>query len=49
LTCHVIDREWVFQNYTLQTKEMPADHTADNIASELEVFLQEWKIECKVQ
>lgn len=47
LTCHVIDRQWVFQNYTLQTQEMPADHTAHNISSELEVFLQEWKIEYK--
>jgi len=26
----VIDREWVVQNYTLQTREMPANHAARN-------------------
>ena len=35
ISCHFIDQEWELHSYWLETRELPIDHTAQNIASEL--------------
>jgi len=40
-----VDHEFKLQSHLLETKEFPEDHTVANIAEELELMLDEWKLD----
>lgn len=45
LTIHYVDHEFKLQSHLLKTKDFPEDHTGANIAEELELMLDEWKLD----
>ena len=48
LTCHAIDSEWQLKSMILCTRELPEEHTADNLSDALKEMMTEWKILSKV-
>ena len=48
LTCHAIDGEWVLRSMVLSTRELPVDHTAENLSFALTEVMTEWDIRDKV-
>ena len=48
VSCHFIDQEWELHSYCLETRELPVDHTAQNIATELSQLLKEWNVRERV-
>jgi hypothetical protein len=45
VTFHTITNEWELQHFTLQNKELPDQHTADNLAKALQNALEQWKLD----
>ena len=41
ISCHFIDEEY---SYCLETRELPIEHTAQNIATELSQLLKDWNV-----
>lgn len=48
LTCHAIEGEWVLRNMVLNTREVPVDHTAENVSDTLKEMTIQWNIKDKV-
>ena len=48
LTCHAIDCEWQLKSMVLCTRELPDQHTAENLSVTLKEMMTEWKILSKV-
>ena len=44
LTCHAIDSEWQLKSMILCTRELPNEHTAENLSDALKEMMTEWKI-----
>ena len=44
ISCHFIDEEWELHSYCLETRELPIEHTAQNIATELSQLLKDWNV-----
>ena len=44
VSCHFIDQEWELHSYCLETRELPVDHTAQSIATELSQLLKDWNL-----
>ena len=48
ISCHFIGQEWELHSYCLETRELPVDHTAQNIATELSQLLKDWNVRERV-
>lgn len=44
-TIHYVDDDWALQSLCLQTLYLPEDHTASNLAEELEETLRSWSLD----
>ena len=44
LTIHFLSPSFEMHHFLLDTKEFPESHTAENIGSELQVILKDWKL-----
>ena len=44
LTIHFVNTDFSLHSYLLDTKEFPDSHTGENMAEELAVILEDWKL-----
>ena len=44
ISYHFIDEEWELHSYCLETRELPIEHTPQNIATELSQLLKNWNV-----
>ena len=43
LTIHYVSADFILRSHLLETKEFPDSHTAENVAEELKVILNQWE------
>lgn len=48
VTCHYINEAWELCSRVLDTLNVDKDHTAENLAEELQKIAQEWGVDGKV-